>query len=444
MEKKEIIKKVRVSSRSHEGRLGVKPRLNHSVKDLKVPTPPSASMPYRLALLVSIMIMSLDIHVPALSSMVDYFHSDEQTLQLTISLTSLGFFIAGPIVGPMADAWRRRLMLWLCLIFFVISSIGSYLAPNLELLLFARFIQGLSAAGTPILVMTMISDWYTHKRFVQMGSLVGMVITFSLACAPVIGGHLSIWFGWRSVFLFLVAACVIGAFTVMPFLSESLKEKRPFSLKQSFHDYKDMLSSWSVVGHALIPALLIGVIIAHVSVASYYFIDHLHIEPSHYGYFQAVGTCGNVLFCLFTSHWSMKFGWERVLKGGVLMAGFGGIVFLLVAHLMPENPYLLTLPTFIVSASIAMVFSSSLAYPMQLFGKQAATLSALVAAIRMLVISASASVAGYLYQGNAQSLTVVFGIGILLTLITFASVQHIHFDERYKSVRLDGPDQEAA
>jgi len=196
-----------------------------------VPTPPSASMPYRLALLVSIMIMSLDIHVPALSSMVDYFHSDEKTLQLTISLTSLGFFIAGPIVGPMADAWGRRLMLWLCLIFFMISSVGSYLAPNLELLLVTRFIQGISAAGTPILVMAMISDWYTHKRFVQMGSLVGMVITFSLACAPMIGGHLAIWFGWRSVFLFLVAACFIGGLTVMPFLPETLKEKRAFSLK---------------------------------------------------------------------------------------------------------------------------------------------------------------------------------------------------------------------
>ena len=386
------------------------------------------SMPYRLALLVALMSMSIDIHVPALSAMVKAFDSTEETLQLSVSLMCLGLFLSGLFMGPMADAWGRRRMLTLSLVGFFVSSVGCFFAPNLDVFLLMRFIQGFMAAGAPILVMTILYDWYSHEQFAKMGALMGMVITFSLACAPVIGGHLATFWDWRAIFIFLAVACVVLGGSVLPFLPETLKEKRPFSMGKSFQDYRDMLSSWAVVGHILLPAILIGFVIGHISVGSYYFVDELHIPQAHYGYFQAAGTLGNVLFCLLTSRWVVRFGSPKVLKGGVLMAGLSGVFFLVVSLLAPRNPYWLTAPLFFYSAGIAMVFSPAIVHAMRLFGAQAGTMSSLVAAIRTLVVSVVAYGAGLIYQGTAQSLAVIFATGALLVLVVFVSLQSAHPD----------------
>ncbi|MCA0369673.1 MAG: multidrug effflux MFS transporter [Proteobacteria bacterium] len=385
--------------------------------------PPTRSMPYRLALLVALMSMSIDIHFPALSTMVDAFHSTHQALQLTISSLCVGLFLAGFIIGPMADAYGRRRVLHVCLLGFAITSFGCAWAPTLDTLLLFRFLQGVFAAGAPIIVMAILFDWYTHEEFARMGSLIGMVITFSLALAPVIGGHLSAAFGWRSIFWFLLGACVLLSAISLPFLPETLKEKKPFHLKQVLASYADIFSSWQVIGHLLLPSILIGFIVGYVSLASYYFIDVLRVPKDHYGYFQACGTLGNVLFCLFASHWTARFGAHKVLKGGVLMAGLSGLFFLFMALFAPHDPYLLTMPVFFLAAGIAMVFSPAMSLAMRSFGREAATVSATFAAVRMGLLGVCAYFAGIIYNESVTSLAALFVTGSILTLIVYVLLQ---------------------
>lgn len=404
-------------------------------------TPPSRTMPYRLSLLVALMSMSIDIHVPALTIMVSDFHSTHQMLQLTISALCIGLFVAGFFIGPMADAYGRRRMLLMCLIGFVITSLGCAFAPSLETLLIFRFLQGVAASGAPILVMAILFDWYTHEEFARMGSLIGMVITFSLACAPVIGGHLTSWFGWRSIFLFLVGACVVLSLMTLPFLPETLKEKKPLHMGRVLTAYADILSSWQVMGHILLPAILIGFIVGYISLASYYFINVLGVAQDHYGYFQATGTLGNVLFCLFSSHWTARYGAHKVLKAGVLLAGASGLLYLFMALFASKNPYLLTVPVFFFSASIAMAFSPSVSLAMRAFGREAATVSAMVAAVRMALLGVCAYVAGFVYDASAASLATLFVTGSVITLFVYILLQGTSGYAHHVSAVNNAPDQ---
>lgn len=380
-------------------------------------------MPYKLALLLACLVAVTDIHVPSLTQMVDEFNSTESILQMTLTLCCLGYLISSPLIGPLADTLGRRVTLGLCITLFLGSSLLCAFAPNLETLFLCRILQGSAAAGGPILGIAIIADTYKGERFQQITALIGMVLTFSLSLAPVIGGYIGHYFGWRMTFLFLCGAVILTALLLFPSLPETLPKKRPLALKQTFSDYKEMLGNWRVVGYGLLPALMIGTLIAYAGMGSYYFVDVLGLSQSKYGYFQGAGSLGNALFCLFTAQWIVKFGADRILRTGMIAVFCSGLLLVLLTFLTPTNPYLLTIPLFIFGAGLAMTFAPTTHKAIEPYLDRAGMASAFLSGLRMMTSVFVTYAAGIFYTGQATSLGAVFGTFAFLTVGVYAILE---------------------
>ena len=382
------------------------------------------SMPYKLAFLVACMIAVTDIHVPSLSQMVSDFNSTEAMLQLTLTLCCFGFLLSSLIIGPVADAIGRRLTLFICAGLAFFSTLLCSFAPNLETLFVCRILQGMASAGGPILAMTIIADTYKGYRFQQMTALIGMVLTFTLSLAPVVGGYIGDYFGWRMTFLFLSSLIIFTALLLAPSLPETLSKKRALVLKDTFQSYKKMLFNWSVVGNGLLTATMIGTLIAHAGMGSYYFVDVLGLSQSHYGFFQGAGSLGNALFCLLTARWIKRFGAGRILKAGMISVFISALLLTAAVFLTPINPYLLTAPLFIFGAGLAMTFAPSIHKAMTPYLDQAGTVSAFLSTLRMLVAVFLTFMAGILYSGSALSMGLIFSFFALSTVGIYLTVRN--------------------
>tara|TARA_A100000171_G_scaffold44930_1_gene48137 strand:- start:105 stop:1364 length:1260 start_codon:yes stop_codon:yes gene_type:complete len=376
----------------------------------------SPYMPYKLAFLLASMVAVTDIHVPSLPQMMADFQSTEQVLQLTLTLCCLGFLVSGPFIGPVADAFGRRATLLSCIALHIASSLVCSIATNLETLMLCRIIQGAAAAGGPIISLAIVADIYKGERFQQITALLGMVLTFSLSLAPILGGYIGQHYGWRATFVILSFIIACATFVLYPTLPETLVQKRSLTLKKAFQDYKAMILNWRIAGYAFLPAILIATIIAYTGMASYYFVDELGITQSQYGYFQGVGTFGNALFCLFTSRWVIQFGAARVLKTGMMAALTSALLITLFSLITPKNPYLLTIPLFIFGASIAMTFSPATHKAIEPYLDRAGTASAFLSMTRMIAAVFITSIAGFIYTGTAFSLGLIFIIFALITV----------------------------
>lgn len=387
-------------------------------------------MPYKLAFLLACMVAVTDIHVPSLSQMVDDFQSTEQSLQLTLTLCCLGYLLSSPIIGPLADMIGRRLTLALCIALYLVSSLLCSFAPNLEILFLCRILQGAAAAGGPIVGIAIVADAYKGERFQQITALIGMVITFSLSLAPVVGGYIGDYYGWRMTFLFLCGILIFAALLLYPSLPETLPNKRPLALKHAFSDYKEMLLNWRVVGYGLLPSMLIGILIAYAGMGSYYFVDVLGMPQSKYGFFQGAGSMGNALFCLFTARWIVKFGADRILQTGMMCVFSSAVLLGLFVLITPQNPYFLTFPLFVFGAGLAMTFAPSTHKAIEPYLDRAGTASAFLSGLRMLTAVFITYAAGVFYTGQAASLALVFGSFALLTVGIYAILE---FYRRQKS-----------
>ncbi len=132
---------------------------------------------------------------------------------LNASAIGLGWVISSFILssamfllpfGRLADIVGRKKVFSAGILLFTISTFFIVFAWNLPVLIILRLIQGISGAmifGTSLAIITSVFP------IGERGKAMGINITavyLGLSAGPVIGGFLTQYFGWRSIFIFLV------------------------------------------------------------------------------------------------------------------------------------------------------------------------------------------------------------------------------------------------
>jgi len=157
----------------------------------------------------------------ALPDMARQLHTTFTDLQWVIDLYALVLGALVLTVGSVADRFGRRRLYLLGLVLFAASSLTCGLAPNVEVLIAARGVQGLGAAAMFATTMALISSSYSGRdRGVAFGAW-GAVNGAAAAAGPIIGGLLTTHFGWRWIFLVNLPVSVVAVALTLVVVVES-------------------------------------------------------------------------------------------------------------------------------------------------------------------------------------------------------------------------------
>ena len=121
-----------------------------------------------------------DFYLPTLPDQALDFQTSPSTVQLGLSMTMWGLAIGQLLVGPLSDVkGRRKPLLWSLLV-FAASTFGAAAAPNVQIFLAMRFLEGLGASGAIVMSRAVAADRYTGKALGSfmgvMGSIQGIVL----------------------------------------------------------------------------------------------------------------------------------------------------------------------------------------------------------------------------------------------------------------------------
>ncbi len=145
-------------------------------------------------------------------------------LQWIINIFLLALVAFMVIAGRMADIYGRRLVLYIGLAIFAISSLGAGLSPNVSILILWRFIQGIGVAILYILTMAIIPSIFAiEKRAKVMGILVGFN-GLGLAIGPVLGGLILSLTSWHWIFLINIPLIILSFLCCVKTVPESKSE----------------------------------------------------------------------------------------------------------------------------------------------------------------------------------------------------------------------------
>ncbi|MBT7664658.1 MAG: MFS transporter, partial [Rhodospirillaceae bacterium] len=120
-----------------------------------------------------------------------------------------------PATGWLADRFgTRRLIVW-GTIGFSLATLACALAPNLEILVLLRAMQGLLGAPIMPLSMALVMASYPRSQHGVVTSIFGIGVTIGPVIAPWLGGILTEEYGWRSVFYFCLPFATAASLAVI-------------------------------------------------------------------------------------------------------------------------------------------------------------------------------------------------------------------------------------
>lgn len=122
------------------------------------------------------------------------------TLQWVITAYLLVITGLLPVAGRMADALGRRDVFLAGIAIFIMGSVSSALSPTFSLLVLARAFQALGGATIMANVMAIIALVFPVNKRGQALGLIGSVVAAGTLAGPPLGGILTAFFGWRSIF----------------------------------------------------------------------------------------------------------------------------------------------------------------------------------------------------------------------------------------------------
>jgi DHA1 family bicyclomycin/chloramphenicol resistance-like MFS transporter len=212
-----------------------------------MPVTDNQKPPRRIALLLAALSalgpFSIDTYLPSFHDIVQTLHATQLEVQQTLTAFQLPNAIMTRWHGAISDALGRRRVILVMLALFALASAGCLFATRIEHLWLLRALQGISAGAGIVISRAIVRDLFDGPPAQRLMSHITMMFALAPAVAPVIGGWLQSWFGWRSVFAFLVLITVALWLTCWRFLPETLPPER----RQSLHPTYLGRSYWKVL-----------------------------------------------------------------------------------------------------------------------------------------------------------------------------------------------------
>ncbi len=126
-----------------------------------------------------------------------------------------------PISGWLATYFGRKRYYMASVFCFTITSVLCGLATNLEMLIFFRVLQGLSAGGIAPSEQAIIADITPKEKLGRTFAIYGLGVSAAPILGPTLGGFITDTFSWHWIFFINLPIGIISMILVSLFVKES-------------------------------------------------------------------------------------------------------------------------------------------------------------------------------------------------------------------------------
>ncbi|KHQ54157.1 multidrug effflux MFS transporter [Mameliella alba] len=236
-----------------------------------------------VAMLFASIAFSIDAMLPAFPELTAQFSPDDPNrVPLIVTIFMLGMGLGTFFTGPLSDAFGRKTVVLGTAALYILSALGALLANSLEMLLVARFMQGLGAAGPRVVALAIVRDLYAGRAMARIMSFVMVIFTIVPALAPTLGAGL-IWVGgWHAVFWAFAIFATLSSGWLALRLPETLapEDRRPFRFGALSEALREMVSHQVVRQSMIAQMLCFGALVVMIS----------NIQPIYDAFFDRAGS----------------------------------------------------------------------------------------------------------------------------------------------------------
>ena len=302
---------------------------------------------------------SIDTYLPSFHDIGTSLAASPLEVQQTLTAYLLPFAAMTLWHGAISDAFGRRRVILIALLMFGLACLGCLFATDISHLWLWRGVQGVSAGAGIVISRAIVRDLFDGPAAQRLMSHITMMFALAPALAPLIGGWLQSWFGWRSVFAFLTLATAALALACYALLPETLPVEKRQSLRPQYllATYRKVFSSPAFLFACLALSFNFGGFFVYVLSAPHFLMHHLGLPETAFLWLFGPAMSGMMLGSALSGRLAGKWSASRSIRTGYLIMGTAAGLNLTLNLVLPPGLPWSVAPLFVYT------FGMSLAMP---------------------------------------------------------------------------------
>ena len=230
--------------------------------------------------------LTLEMYVPTLPLVAEAFGVGAGPAQLTVSVYLAGFAIGQLVSGPLVDVFGRRPLLLGGMVLIAAASAICIVAPSIDSLTIARFVQALAVSVGQVAGRAVIRDTHDPAGTARMLAFTMVVIGLTSAITPVAGGFLAVWLGWEVVFALHVVLALIFFVLIWRRFTETIPVRESLSRQVAItrRGMVRLIADRVFLSYTASICFMFGSMFTFISAGAFMFVEVLGMAPTHFGF----------------------------------------------------------------------------------------------------------------------------------------------------------------
>ncbi len=378
-----------------------------------------------LALLSTLAPFATDMYLPSFPVMAHELGVPVTVIQLTLTTFFLGVAAGQLVLGPLSDRTGRKPPLVVGSVLCLVASAVAAMAPNAEVLLAARLVQGFTGAAGIVIARAIVADIYRGVAAAKMFSLLAMVGGIAPVVAPLIGGVLAVPVGWRGILWALTAVTglmLLAVIFVVPETHGRAARAHPEPAVSASGRRRPalflLLRRPGYLANALTMTFAFVVLMGYIASSPFVFQTIMGFGVLGSGVLFAINSAGIFLGSTINMRLVEKQGQHRMMGVG-LVGLVAGVLLLTLQQVLDLPVLLIEVPLLFFTIGVGFLFGNSVALALGYAADARGAGSALIGASQFLAGAIVAPLVGLAGPGSVVPLTILAAVGTLVCLGCF-------------------------
>jgi DHA1 family bicyclomycin/chloramphenicol resistance-like MFS transporter len=388
----------------------------------------------RLMLLTLTMTSSLGmvastIYVPSIPAIAGAFETSVARVQLTFVGYLLAFAASMLVLGPLSDRYGRRRTILCGLALSAISSVACAISPTIDFLIAARVVQGIGACAGLVVGRAITREAWGREAAARVIAGRAIAATLMQAFAPILGGYLQGWFGWRCNFVVIgVIACV-----AMALVTRYIPEGRAATVAPSrtggmLASYRTLLGTRRFLSYAFTAAGSHAGFHIFAAGAPAVLIVGFGIRPEDYGFYASLPPMGFLVGSFLSNRLTRRLGVDGLITIGCTVLIPAASIMVTLALLGVASPYAVIGPMMLICCGSGLITPNATAGSLGVNAGMVGTASGLGSFMQMTGAAGATALLSLGPSGSPLMLASIIALVGLFAATAFGSL--IQLDQR--------------
>ena len=383
-----------------------------------------------MAALMSIAALALDALLPALDVIgLAVGAAEPAQNQLLITLFFLGLGTGPLLFGPISDSIGRKTVVYWGFGLFIVASYICVYAPNLEMMVLGRILQGMSLAAPRTISVAMVRDCYSGDYMARILSFVTVVFILVPIIAPAMGKAIFDSWGWEAIFHMQVIFAILVGIWFWKRQPETLavRDRTTFRFNVFIKGYKELLGYRQTMLFTLIWGFITGSFLVYLSTSQQVFQEQYDLKEMFPYIFASLAiTIGSAT--LLNGTLVLRFGMLRIVTVALTAFVLISLAYIVLFHNTANPSFPVALTFFALQFfAVGFLFGNLRALAMEPVGHIAgigAAITGFIATIMGVPISA------YIGQFVSDTIMPMFVGFLVCGLISFCILGYFYLGKK--------------